>query len=76
MARDEHSKTGSNAKAPHCPAEQEHPVSRQDQEMIGRELQRFYAGLVAEGIPEKFKDLLDRLGATDRSAEPSRKPEK
>lgn len=76
MAKDEHSKTGSNAKALLCVAEQDHPVSRQSQEMIGRELQRFYAGLVAEGIPEKFKDLLDRLGATDRSAEPGSKPEK
>lgn len=74
MAKDEHPKTGSNAQPPLCMAEQ--PVSRQDQEMIGRELQKFYAGLVEEGIPEKFKTLLDLLGANSQAAGPGRKPEK
>ena len=73
MAKNEHSKTGSLAETPACRAQEERPLSRQDQELIGRELQRFYSGLVEEGIPDKFKTLLDRLGGPAQASGQSRK---
>ena len=48
-------------------------LSKDVQELIGRKLRQSYAGLVADPLPDRIGQLLDRLSKSDG---PSAKPNK
>jgi hypothetical protein len=45
-------------------------LSREDQRRLGDVLQRVYDDILKQGVPDRFKDLIDQLGQNDRIPEP------
>jgi len=47
-------------------------LSREDQRRIGDILQRVYDEVLREGVPDRFKDLLDQFDRTEEDGETAR----